>query len=96
MMVLSCSNQRWRTLKTGITGDVTKITCTFDASGIVLDLPDTVFIALIDIGLTNDILLASDSIPSDGSMSAVHTPPSSDLAVLPVPTTYLRLLLLLL
>ena len=69
-----------------ITGDVKEITRTFDTSGTVLDLPDTATKAVIDIGLTNGVLPASDSIPSDGSMSAVRTPPSSDLAVLPVPT----------
>jgi hypothetical protein len=65
---------------TGITGDVKEITRTFDASGTVLDLPDTATKAFIDIGLTNGVLPASDSI------SAVRTPLSSDLAVLPVPT----------
>jgi len=79
-MVLSCSNQRWST------GDVKEITRTFDTSGTVFDLPDTATKVFIDIGLTNGVLPASDSIPSDGSMSAVCTPPSSDLAVLSVPT----------
>jgi len=41
----------------------------------VLDLPDTATKAFVDIGLTNGVLPASDSIL-----------PSSDLAVLPVPT----------
>ena len=72
--------------ETGITGDVKEITRTFDTSGTVLDLPDTATKAFIDIGLTNGVLPASDSISSDGSMSAVRTPPSSDLAVLSVPT----------
>jgi len=58
-------------------------------------LPDTAIKAFINISLTNGALSASDSIPSDGSMSAVYTPPSSDLAVLPVPTLHRRLLLLL-
>ena len=53
---------------------------------IVLDLSDTATKAFIDIGLTNGVLPASDSISSDGSMSAVRTPPSSDLAVPSVPT----------
>jgi hypothetical protein len=70
--------------ETGITGDVKEITRTFDTSGTVLDLPDTAIKAFIDIGLTNGVLPASNSIPSDGSMSAVCTPPFSDLAVLPV------------
>ena len=51
----------------------------------MLDRPDTATKAFIDIGLTNGVLPASDPILSDGSMSAVRTPPSSDLAVLPVP-----------
>ena len=72
--------------ETGITGDVKEITRTFDTSGTVLDLPDTATKAFIDIGLTNGVLPASDYISSDGSMSAVRTPPSSDLAIPSVPT----------
>jgi len=72
--------------ETGITGDVIEITHTFDTSGTVLDLPDTATKAFIDIGLTNGVLPASNSIPSDGSMSAVRIPPSSDLVVPSVPT----------
>jgi hypothetical protein len=71
--------------ETGITGDVKEITRTFDTSGTVHDLLDNAIKAFIDIGLTNGVLPASDFIPSDGSMSAVRTPPSSDLAVFPVP-----------
>ena len=67
--------------ETSITGDVKEITRTFDTSGTVLDLPDTATKAFIDIGLTNGVLPASD-----GFLSAVRTPPSSDLAVLSVPT----------
>jgi len=72
--------------ETGNTGHVKEMTRTFDTSGTVLDLPDTTTKAFIDIGLTNGVLPASDSISSDGSMSAVRTPPSSDLAVPSVPT----------
>jgi hypothetical protein len=59
--------------ETGITGDVKDITRTFDTSGTVLDLPDTATKAFIDIGLTNGVLPDSDSISSDGSISAVRT-----------------------
>ncbi len=65
--------------ETGITGDVKEITCTFDTSGTVLDLPDTATKTFIDIGLTNGVLPESDSI-------------SSNLAVPdPAPTRYCRL-----
>jgi hypothetical protein len=49
--------------ETGITGDVKEITRTFDTSGTVLDLLDTTIKAFIDIGFTNGVLPASDSIP---------------------------------
>ena len=65
--------------ETSITGDVKEITRTFDTSG-------TATKAFIDIGLTNSVLPASDSICSDGFMSAVRTPTSSYLAVPSVPT----------
>ena len=71
--------------ETGITGNDKEITRTFDASGTVVDLPDTATRAFIDIGLTSTVLPASDSLTSIGSISTVRTPPPSDPVVVTAP-----------
>jgi hypothetical protein len=90
--------------ETGITGNDKEITRTFDASGTVVDLPDTATRAFIDIGLTSTVLPASDSPTSIGSISTVRPHRPLTQSLLPhqlylywcLDVTALRLLLLLL
>ena len=67
--------------ETGITGNDQEITRAFDASGNVIDLPDTATRAFIDIGLTNTALPSSDSTTSVSSISDVRAPLSGDPVV---------------
>ena len=71
-MVLLSSSQRWSTPR------LVLLTRTFDASGQVVDLPDTATHAFIDLGLTNAVLPSVDSTPPVSSTLSVRTPAVGD------------------
>ena len=60
--------------ETGITGNAKELTRTFDASGQVVDLPDTATHAFIDLGLTSAVLPSVDPPPPVSATSSNRTP----------------------
>ena len=75
--------------ETGITGNAKELLRTFDASGQVVDLPDTATHAFIDLGLTSAVLPSVDPTPPVSSTPSIRTPTVGDPIVVH-PSTVLQ------